>query len=477
MPRLRVEYAHYIQGEITVLKKLVGDRAFYRRLTAVMLPILIQNVITNFVGLLDNIMVGQVGTEPMSGVAIVNQLLFVFNLSIFGGLAGAGIFTAQYHGKSDREGVRHTFRAKLYLSAALVLIAFAVFLTMGERLIELFLHEGEENLDLAATLAYGRDYLRVMLWQIPLFAVMQVYGSTLRETGETVLPMKAGVTAVIVNLVFNYILIFGKLGAPAMGVVGAAIATVISRVVECGIIVIWTHSHRDKAGFIEGAYSSGYVPMDLVRQITVRGLPLLVNEILWATGMTMLNQCYSTRGLEVVSAVNIATTVSNLFFCAFFAMGSTIAIMIGQLLGAGELERAVDEDVKLIAFSVALSAAVGLVMAAIAPLVPEIYNTTAAVKTIACNLLIVSAVMMPMNAFTNSCFFTLRSGGKTAITFIFDSGFMWCIVVPLAFVLSRFTAMPILTLYICVHGLELIKCVMGYVMIKGRKWVNNLVAD
>ena len=191
----------------------------------------------------------------------------------------------------------------------------------------------------------------------------------------------------------------------------------------------------------------------------------------------MLNQCYSTRGLEVVSAVNIATTVSNLFFCAFFAMGSTIAIMIGQLLGAGELERAVDEDVKLIAFSVALSAAVGLVMAAIAPLVPEIYNTTAAVKTIACNLLIVSAVMMPMNAFTNSCFFTLRSGGKTAITFIFDSGFMWCIVVPLAFVLSRFTAMPILTLYICVHGLELIKCVMGYVMIKGRKWVNNLVAD
>ncbi|MBQ4652155.1 MAG: MATE family efflux transporter, partial [Oscillospiraceae bacterium] len=313
----------YFEESITVLKKLVGDRAFYRRLMAVMLPILIQNVITNFVGLLDNIMVGQVGTEPMSGVAIVNQLLFVFNLSIFGGLAGAGIFTAQYYGKSDNEGVRHTFRAKLYLSAALVFIAFTVFLTMGDRLIELFLHEGEENLDLGATLAYGRDYLKVMLWQIPLFAIMQVYGSTLRETGETVLPMKAGVTAVFVNLVFNYILIFGKLGAPAMGVVGAAVATVISRVVECGIIVIWTHRHKSKALFIEGAYNSGYVPLSLVHQIAVRGLPLLVNEILWASGMTMLNQCYSTRGLEVVSAVNIATTVSNLFFCAFFAMGST----------------------------------------------------------------------------------------------------------------------------------------------------------
>ncbi|MBQ4651293.1 MAG: MATE family efflux transporter, partial [Oscillospiraceae bacterium] len=117
------------------------------------------------------------------------------------------------------------------------------------------------------------------------------------------------------------------------------------------------------------------------------------------------------------------------------------------------------------------------VMAAIAPLVPEIYNTTDAVKTIACNLLMVSAVMMPFNAFTNSCFFTLRSGGKTAITFIFDSGFMWCLMVPLAFVISRFTQMPILALYICVHALEFLKCAMGLVMIKGRKWVNNLVAD
>lgn len=457
--------------------KLVGDRAFYRRLLAVMLPILIQNVITNFVGLLDNIMVGQVGTEPMSGVAIVNQLLFVFNLSIFGGLAGAGIFTAQYHGKNDREGVRHSFRVKIYLAIIIILVTFIIFLSMGDTLIMQFIHEGDEGLDLAATMAYGKEYLKVMLWQVPLFALMQVYGSTLRETGETLLPMKAGVTAVFVNLVFNYILIFGKFGAPQMGVVGAAVATVISRVVECGIIVIWTHRHKEKALFIDGAFSSGYVPVTLVRQIAVRGLPLLVNEILWASGMTMLNQSYSTRGLEVVSAVNISTTVSNLFFCAFFAMGSTVAIMIGQLLGAGELERAVDEDRKLIAFSVALCTAVGLVMAAIAPLVPEIYNTTDSVKDIACKLLMVSAVMMPMNAFTNSCFFTLRSGGKTAITFIFDSGYMWFVAVPAAYILSRFTAMPILMLYICVHALELIKCVMGFVMIKSRKWVNNLVAD
>ena len=459
-----------------IFRKLIGDRAFYRKLFAVMTPVLIQNVITNFVSLLDNVMVGQVGTEPMSGVAIVNQLMFVFNLCIFGGLAGAGIFTAQFYGKGDHEGVRHTFRAKLYIAIGSILIFAAVFLTRGEQLISLFLHQGEENLDLAATLRYGRDYMLVMLLGMPPFAVMQVYASTLRETGETLLPMKAGVIAVFVNLVLNYILIFGKLGAPALGVEGAAIATVIARFTECFIVIGWTHLHRERNPFIQGAYRSLRVPAQLVKQIVVLGMPLLINEVFWSGGMTVLNQCYSLRGLEVVSAINISTTVSNLFFCAFLSMGTTVSIVIGQLLGAGELEKAVDEDRKLIAFSVALCVVVGIVMALIAPLVPEIYNTTPMVKRLAAELLFVSAAMMPVNAFTNSCYFTLRSGGKTIITFIFDSAFVWVICIPTAFVLSRFTGMAILPMFIIVQALDLIKCVVGFYLVKARKWVNNLVA-
>ena len=459
-----------------IFRKLIGDRAFYRKLFAVMTPVLIQNVITNFVSLLDNVMVGQVGTEPMSGVAIVNQLMFVFNLCIFGGLAGAGIFTAQFYGKGDHEGVRHTFRAKLYIAIGSILIFAAVFLTRGEQLISLFLHQGEENLDLAATLHYGRDYMLVMLLGMPPFAVMQVYASTLRETGETLLPMKAGVIAVFVNLVLNYILIFGKLGAPALGVEGAAIATVIARFTECFIVIGWTHLHRERNPFIQGAYRSLRVPAQLVKQIVVLGMPLLINEVFWSGGMTVLNQCYSLRGLEVVSAINISTTVSNLFFCAFLSMGTTVSIVIGQLLGAGELEKAVDEDRKLIAFSVALCVVVGIVMALIAPLVPEIYNTTPMVKRLAAELLFVSAAMMPVNAFTNSCYFTLRSGGKTIITFIFDSAFVWVICIPTAFALSRFTDMAILPMFIIVQALDLIKCVVGFYLVKARKWVNNLVA-
>ena len=459
------------------IRNLIGDRAFYSRLLAVMIPVLIQNVITNFVNLLDNIMVGQIGTEPMSGVAIANQLIFVFNLCIFGGTAGAGIFTAQFYGKGDQKGVRDTFRMKLIISAVTVAVAMGIFVTMGEELISLFLHESGDGLDLAATLQYGMDYMKIMLWQMVPFAILQVYAITLRETGETVLPMKAGVTAVLVNLVFNYILIFGKFGAPALGIVGAAIATLLARIVEMLIVIIWTHCHKDTHSFIVGAYRSMRVPAPLVKQILIMGAPLLINELLWSSGMTTLNQCYSTRGLEVVSAVNICTTVSNLFFCAFFAMGSTISIIVGQRLGAGELDKAVDEDSKLIAFSVSLCVVVGAVMAVLAPFVPRIYNTTENAKSIAASLLLVSACMMPVNAFAHGCYFTLRSGGKTLITLIFDSAFVWVFAVPVAVVISRFTDMPILPMYIIVQALEFIKVGIGFYMVKNRMWVKNLVAE
>ena len=459
------------------MKKFFGDKAFYKKLFRVMIPILIQNVITHFVSLIDNIMVGKLGTEPMSGVAIVNQLMFVFMLCIFGAISGAGIFTTQFFGHKDDEGVRSTVRAKFIITLGAVAIFAAVFLLRGEKLIELFLHQGEEDLDLAATLQYGRSYMYVMLLQLVPFALSQVYSGTLRETGETVVPMVAGVAAIFVNMGLDWVLIFGKLGAPALGVVGAAIATVTSRFVELLIVAIWAHTHKARCSFAKGLFKSFKIPKALWKNIALKGLPLLVNELLWSSGMTTLNQCYSQRGLEVVSAVNISSTVSNLFFCSFFAMGSTVSIIVGQLLGAGEAERAVDEDRKLITFSVLLCTATGAVMAAVAPLVPQIYNTTDTVKAIARDLLLVSSCMMPMDAFTNASYFTLRSGGKTLVTFLFDSGFVWAICVPTAFILSRFTAIPILYMFIIVRLLDLIKCAIGFILIKKRAWVHDLTAD
>lgn len=458
-----------------MLRKFVGDKEFYKRIIAITIPILIQNVITNFVSLIDNIMVGQVGTEQMSGVAIVNQLIFVFNLAIFGGTAGAGIFTAQYFGKDDHKGVRDTFRAKVVIVSAITVLAAMFFIFFCEPLISLFLHEGDEGLDLAKTLIYGKKYIYIMILQLPAFALSQAYSGTLRETGKTVVPMLSGIVAVFVNVTLNYILIFGNFGAPMLGIEGAAIATVIARYAELFTVMIWTHNRYDKNLFIEGAYKSFKIPRPLIKDIFKKGTPLMLNEILWSLGMTTQLQCYSVRGLEVVSAFNISQTVSNLFFCAFFAFGTTISIVIGQHLGAGKLEKARDENTKIIAMVVVMCAAIGAVMAALAPLIPEVYNTIDTVKSLACQFLLVCAVLMPFMAFAHCTYFTLRTGGNTIITFIFDSGFMWLLCIPLAYGLSRFTTLPILPLYAIIQCLEIIKCVLGYIYLKKGTWVRNLV--
>ena len=222
--------------------KLIGDRAFYKKVLLIAVPIMLQNGITNFVNMLDNIMVGQVGTEQMSGVSIANQLTLVFNMAVFGAVAGAGILGAQFFGSKNNDGLRHTMRFKILCGVILTLLAALILIPFGGTLIEAFLHQGESHGDLAATLTYGRNYLLIMLIGMLPSALSQVYSSTLRETGQTIVPMISGIVAVLVDLVFNYILIFGKFGAPALGVEGAAIATVLSRFVELAIIVVWTHS-------------------------------------------------------------------------------------------------------------------------------------------------------------------------------------------------------------------------------------------
>lgn len=458
-------------------QKFIGNKAFYAMILGVVMPIIIQNGITNFVSLLDNIMVGRVGTEQMSGVAIVNQLLFVFNLGIFGALSGAGIFGAQFFGCGKQDGVRHTFRFKLITALVLTVIACVLFFFAGSNLIELYLH-GEENRDaLQQALYYGKQYLLVMMIGLPPFALCQCYTSTLRECGETVLPMKAGIIAVLVNLCLNTVLIFGLLGFPALGVVGAAIATVVSRYVEAIIVILWTHKHAQKYPFIIGAYSSMYIPGNLVSKIILKGFPLLMNEVMWASGVAVLMQCYSIRGLDAVASLNISNTISNLFNIVFISMGNAVSIIVGQLLGAGKMKEAKDTDTKMIAFSVMSCVVVGMILGLLAPFFPRMYNTTDSIRQLATRFILITAAYMPVFAFLNTCYFTLRAGGRTVITFLFDSVFMWTFSFPFAYILSRFTDIPIVPLYFFCQMLDLIKCVVGFVLVKQNLWLTNMVEE
>lgn len=458
-----------------LLHKFIGDRSFYKMVLAIAIPIMIQNGISNFVSLLDNIMIGRVGTEPMSGVAIVNQLLFVYNLCLFGGVSGAGIFTAQYFGQKNDEGIRRTVRLKLWIVTVITALTALLLLAAGNDLISFYLRGEGSAESAAATLLYGRQYLLIMLAGLPPFMMVQVYSSTLRECGQTILPMKAGIAAVIINLILNYILIYGKLGAPALGVAGAALATVISRYAEAAIVLIHTHRRKERNPFVTGLYTTLKVPLSLTRKILVKGTPLLLNETLWAAGMAMLTQCYSVRGLNVIAAQNISNTINNVFNIVFIALGDSVAIVVGQLLGAGKMKEARDADNKMIAFSVMCCTLVAAAMFFLAPFFPLLYNTEEDVRILARNFIMINAFFMPQNAFLHASYFTLRSGGRTVVTFLFDSVFIWCVSVTIAFTLSRFTSLPVTVVYTLVQTGDILKCVIGFLLVKKGVWLRNIV--
>lgn len=458
------------------IKKYIGTKEFYKSVLVLVLPVIVQNGISNFVNLLDNVMVGSLGTEPFSGVAIVNQLIFVYQLMLFGGISGAGIFTAQYFGRGDEEGVRHTFRFKVYTAIVLTALGICVLWFFREGLINAFLTEDGSDCDIALAREYGKQYISLALIALIPTAFTQVYASTLRETKETVVPMVASIAAVFVNGVFNYILIFGiKDVIKPMGVRGAAIGTIIARTVELLIVVIWTHTHLEKAPYVRGAYSSPYIPGALVGQIFVKGAPLFVNELLWSLGVTMLSQCYSTRGLAAVAAVNIASTIANIFNIFYISMGTAVSILVGGLLGAGKIDEAKDTDGKLIAFSCVSCLGIGVIMAALSPVFTLFYDVGADVKELAIVMIIISSIMMPFNSYAHNCYFTLRSGGQTMITFLFDCVFEWVVSVPIAYVLSRFTALPIIPLYAICTFVGISKTVIGFFMLRSGKWAKKLV--
>ena len=461
---------------VSYFRSLIGKRSFYKNVMLIVLPIIVQNLVSNFVSLLDNVMVGRLGTDEISGVTIINQLIFVFQLAIFGGLSGAGIFTAQYFGAEDMEGVRYTFRFKLYTALAVLAVTFGILLILPDQLIGLYLTAGDPE-SVAATLSYAKSYLNIILMGLPAFAVTQCYAHTLRECGQTAMPMKASVAEVLTNMVLNYLLIYGKLGLPRLGVEGAAIATVISHLVGLAILVIYSHRHTDRHPFVKGLYRSPYIPGDVAKSIFRRGSVLLFNEVLWSVSITTLTQLYTHRGLIVVAALSITATVSNIFNVLAFSMGDAISIMVGQDLGASRMEEARSDARQLTALSFAIAVVLLGVMALVARYIPLIYNVAEEARSLAIRLIMICAYVMPIDALAHCSYFIMRAGGKTFITFLYDSAFNWLIQLPLCYVLVTYTEMPFVTIFLLCSLTSLIKAVAGIIMVRKGIWIHNIIEE
>ncbi len=451
------------------------DKKIYKQALTLAVPMMIQNGITNMVGLIDNVMVGNLGTEAVTGVSIAGQLIFVFNLAIFGGISGPGIYGAQYSGQKNTEGLKNTFRLKLWICGFCLLLGTAIFLFGNELLIGLYLKGDSQSVNPVLTMQYAKEYLLIMLLGLPAFALTQVYASSLRETGDSVKPMIAGITSVIVDVIFNYMLIFGNFGMSKLDVKGAAIATVLARYAEMLVVIIWATSRKDKHTFLKGIYKTLLVPKDISTVILRKGLPIFFNELLWSGGLAAVTQCYSIKGLDVIAGLNISNSICNLLNVVFVALGSSVGILIGQTLGASEYEKAEKDAFSLMKFTGLVCIGLTAILVAISGVFPKFYETTETIRNYGTNFIIITALFFPVQGFLNSLYFTIRSGGKTLITFVFDSVFSWVITLPLALLLCNFTNLSVFAVYTIVQSADIIKVVVGYILIKKGIWISNIV--
>lgn len=453
--------------------KYIGDKKFYKMLLIVAVPIILQNFITNLVNMIDNVMVGSLGTEQVSAVAIINQLIFVFNLATFGAVSGAGIFTSQFFGKNDSDGIRYTVRYKTFVSAIILIAAVLIFKLGGEFLINLYLHDGSYDCDTSIALECAKKYLRIMTVGLLPYIITQIFASTLKETGSTFVPMIAGVCALAINTILNYLLIFGVGFFPELGVSGAAIGTVMSRFAECGIVLIYIRFTLKKHPYFKNSLSTLHIPMNMIKQFTRKGIPLLANEIMWSVGMSFLTMCYSSYGLAIVAGCSISSTVTNLLNISFRSLGVATGIVVGNDLGANDFEKATDHVHKFNFFALTVSVVIAIITFFVADFVPYLYNVSPESERWAVQFIRITAIFMPFLCYENSSYFILRAGGRILVTALFDGFFVLFVCGTIAFVCKSFV--PVIITYTAVEATNILKALLGFIFIKKKIWLRNLV--
>ena len=450
--------------------KYIGTKDFYKSVFHIAVPIMIQNVVTNSVSLINNITVSTLGTESLAGVAIANTLISIYYLCIFGEISATGIFGAQFAGRKDHLGERYIFRLMIKFSIIFSSVWMLFFIIAGKPLIGMFLHDSGDGTDIALTLSEAYKYLFTMSISFLPYSVNSAYSEMLRENNRARIPMISSIIALVLSLLLNLILV------PLFGVIGAASASVISRFVECAINVSWTHRFPEEVPYIYHVYDTLKVPAPLANAVLIKGIPLIMSETLWSVGETVITQSYSYHGVNAVAAINMAVTISSLVNTAFFSMGVAIGIILGNILGTGDMEKALDTDRKLLVLSLLIGVAVGLALLGLGVVVPQIYTTQSEeVKNLARMFIWCEAAGAPFRAYGNATYYTVRSGGNTIMTFLYDCGSIWLLSAATAYFLTHFTSLGVVTIYLAVKMVEGVKCLIGTYLVARGAWLTNIV--
>ncbi len=450
-------------------KRLFSDSEFYKILFTIALPIVIQNFIASSLNMVDTVMIGRVGESEIAAVGIANQLFFFFTILIMGFYSGASIFISQFWGNKDEVNIKRMLGLSLSIGIVISLIFTFLAIVIPETIIRIF------NKD-ANAVKLGSDYLRIVGISYIFTAVTLGFSSALRSTRKTVLPMLVSMIALLINASLNYVLIFGKFGAPEMGVKGAALATLIARIVETIVLIIYVYIGK-------GTLAASFKEMlNLDKAFIVKSfktiLPVVFNEICWGLGAVVYSIAYGRIGTQAIASVQITSTISNLYMVLVFGIANAAAVMVGNLIGAGEEEKGKGYAYRLSALGAITGIFIAIVIAVTAKSMLNIFKVSDTVRHDSLMILYITAVIMIMRVLNIILIVgVLRGGGDARFSLKLEAFTMWAIGVPLSFIGAIFLKLPVYWVVALLTTEEIVKCFFSVKRLISNKWINRVIHD
>jgi MATE family, multidrug efflux pump len=442
------------------------DREYFRQIFRFALPIALQNLVTASLNMVGVVMIGQLGEVPVAAVGLANQMFFLLQLVLFGITSGAAIFTAQLWGKQDLVNIRKVFSLGLLLAGGASLIFFILAVFMPELILGIYSKD-------PAVVDLGSEYLHIFGAAFLFFAITMCFGVVLRSTGDVKTPMSISILALLFNTALSYVLIFGKLGLPALGVRGAAYAALTSRVLECAIMLIVVYRYRSSLA----PRLQDFLGLDhsFARRIFKPILPVVLNETFWSLGITAYYAVYARIGTDALAAMNIVSSIENMAFVLTFGLAHATAIMVGNRIGAGEKEQAYQYAGRSLALTILIGLFIGSLVMLLSPYILGLYKVPPEVIEMAHRVLNIVAIFTWVRA-CNAVIVVgiLRSGGDTRFSFLLDGVIIWVVGVPMAIFGAFVLDLPVYWVYLMVMSEEVLKWILGMRRYSSRRWIHDL---
>ena len=445
------------------------DKQFYKLLLSIALPIAMQNLITFAVSMVDTLMLGTLGEVELSAASISNNLFFVFMILNFGLAGGSNILISQYWGKNDVKAIHKVLAIMYKVCVALSIIFTAIALFAPRLFISIFTPD-------MAVVDAGEKYLSIVGLGYFFYAITNCSIMMLRSVKTVKISMVVYSISLLVNAFFNWILIFGNLGAPRLGIEGAAIATVLARFVEFAIVMCFMAFFEKKIKFRLSHFKikDALMKKDYIKTCT----PVVFNEFLWAMGSSMVAVIVGRLGTEVVAANSISNVVNQFVTVFIFGLSSAAAVMIGNSIGEGNYKKT-KEYAATIAICVAcLAVFAGLLTFTLRPFIVQFYNVSDLTKSIAMDIMAVNSVIVFFQAMANTTNIgILRGGGDVKFVLVNDVIFMWLVAIPLGFIAAFVWGWPVIAVFCVIRVDEILKVICSTRRIISWKWITNVTRD